>query len=66
VLRGAGYKASPFRSSCLDDRGTWRELLGRDVKPEDILLQDDHVFVADFGIGKAISAMSDEAMTQTA
>jgi serine/threonine-protein kinase len=35
------------------------------VKPENILLQDDHVFVADFGIGKAISAMDDEAMTQS-
>ena len=40
-------------------------IVHRDVKPENILLQDDHVFVADFGIGKAISAMGDEAMTRT-
>ena len=37
----------------------------RDVKPENILLQDDHVFVADFGIGKVISELGDEAMTRT-
>jgi serine/threonine protein kinase/Tfp pilus assembly protein PilF len=40
-------------------------IVHRDVKPENILLQDDHVFVADFGIGKAISEMGDEAMTHT-
>jgi len=40
-------------------------IVHRDVKPENILLQDDHVFVADFGIGKAISEMGDEAMTVT-
>lgn len=42
-----------------------QNIVHRDVKPENILLQDDHVFVADFGIGKAISAMGDEAITQT-
>lgn len=42
-----------------------QDIVHRDVKPENILLQDDHVFVADFGIGKAISTMGDEAMTQT-
>ncbi len=28
----------------------------RDIKPENILLQDGHAVVADFGIGKAVSA----------
>jgi len=37
----------------------------RDVKPENILLQDDHVFVTDFGIGKALSTMGNEVITQT-
>ncbi len=40
-------------------------IVHRDVKPENILLQDDHVFVADFGIGKAISDIGDDAMTRT-
>ena len=40
-------------------------IVHRDVKPENILLQDGHVLVADFGIGKAISAMGDDVVTQT-
>lgn len=37
----------------------------RDIKPENILLQEGHALVADFGIGKALSAMEGEAFTQT-
>jgi serine/threonine-protein kinase len=38
----------------------------RDIKPENILLKDGHAIVADFGIARAISRMSDQAvLTQT-
>ena len=37
----------------------------RDIKPENIMLQDGHALVADFGIGKALSAASGENVTQT-
>jgi serine/threonine-protein kinase len=37
----------------------------RDVKPENIMLHDGHAMVADFGIGKAVSAVEGEAFTQT-
>jgi serine/threonine-protein kinase len=40
-------------------------IVHRDVKPENIMLQDGHALVADFGIGKALSAVEGEAMTQT-
>ncbi|HEY6830726.1 MAG TPA: protein kinase [Gemmatimonadaceae bacterium] len=39
-------------------------IVHRDVKPENILLQDGHVLVADFGIGKAMGDIGGEAMTQ--
>ena len=38
----------------------------RDVKPENVLLQDGHAMVADFGIAKALSAAADgNALTAT-
>ena len=37
----------------------------RDIKPENIMLQDGHVLVADFGIGKALSAIDGESVTKT-
>lgn len=40
-------------------------IVHRDVNPENILLQDDHCFFADFGIGKAIRELGDKAMTRT-
>ena len=36
----------------------------RDIKPENIMLQDGHALVADFGIGKALSAVEGDAFTQ--
>jgi serine/threonine-protein kinase len=36
----------------------------RDIKPENIMLQDGHVLVADFGIGKALSEVESESLTQ--
>ncbi|MEP6992159.1 MAG: protein kinase, partial [bacterium] len=35
----------------------------RDIKPENIMLQEGHALVADFGIGKALSAVEGEAFT---
>jgi serine/threonine protein kinase/tetratricopeptide (TPR) repeat protein len=37
----------------------------RDIKPENIMLHDGHAMVADFGIGKAFSAVDDQVFTQT-
>jgi len=37
----------------------------RDIKPENIMLHDGHAMVADFGIGKALSAVDDQIFTQT-
>jgi len=37
----------------------------RDIKPENILLQDGHAVVADFGIGKAVSAAAQGAAALT-
>ena len=37
----------------------------RDIKPENIMLHDGHAMVADFGIGKALSAVDDQVFTQT-
>ena len=40
-------------------------VIHRDVKPENIMLHDGHAMVADFGIGKALSAVDDQVFTQT-
>ena len=37
----------------------------RDIKPENIMLHDGHAMVADFGIGKALSAGDSQSLTQT-
>ena len=36
----------------------------RDIKPDNIMLQDGHALVADFGIGKALGAVDAATMTQ--
>ncbi len=40
-------------------------IVHRDVKPENILLQDGHALVADFGIALAVQSASGQRMTQT-
>ena len=40
------------------------DVVHRDIKPENIMIQDGHVLVADFGIGKAMSTVDTETMTQ--
>src|ERR1019366_1851048 len=40
-------------------------IIHRDVKPENIMLQDGHALVADFGIGKAVGDVASDTLTQT-
>jgi eukaryotic-like serine/threonine-protein kinase len=40
-------------------------LVHRDIKPGNILLENGHAVVADFGIAKAITVASSEALTET-
>lgn len=42
-----------------------RNVLHRDVKPENILLHDGHALVADFGIARAIQLAGEAALTDT-
>lgn len=41
------------------------DVVHRDIKPDNIMLQDGHALVADFGIGKAISAAPGDTITQS-
>jgi len=41
-----------------------RGVVHRDIKPENILVHEGHAVVADFGIGKALSAVNDSGVTQ--
>ena len=40
-------------------------IVHRDVKPENIMLQDGHALVADFGIGKAVGDIATDTLTQS-
>ncbi len=46
------------------DHAARQGVVHRDIKPENILLQDGHALVADFGIGKALSSIEGESVTQ--
>ena len=41
------------------------DVVHRDIKPENILLESGHAVVADFGIARAITAASEEKLTET-
>ncbi|MEO8194664.1 MAG: protein kinase [Gemmatimonadales bacterium] len=42
-----------------------QNIVHRDIKPENVMLQDGEAVVMDFGIGKAVSAATDDTLTQT-
>lgn len=42
-----------------------RDVVHRDIKPENILLHEGHAIVADFGIGKALVAASEDSTMHT-
>lgn len=42
-----------------------RGVIHRDIKPENILLSDGHALVADFGVAKALTSATDQALTRT-
>ena len=46
------------------DHAHRHDVIHRDIKPENIMLQDGHALVADFGIGKAVSDVAGDRLTQ--
>ncbi len=42
-----------------------RGVIHRDIKPENILLSTGHALVADFGVAKALTSATDQAITRT-
>jgi len=42
-----------------------QNIVHRDIKPENVMLQDGEALVMDFGIAKALSAASNDTLTQT-